>query len=270
MIQDQSGLGAVRRSRRRRPGVAATQRRTIPFDYAFRYRLDGIPGATQMGKVEVSVESVFTAVSIGYGVVPEVTPVIFGVAPKAALDAADTQVGFLAATNDLSASKSRVTGQFSQMVGAMAEALGEGIRNVNGTPVLGPATALALKNGFKLNPAMAEAFLGGGTRAAELSVLRQAFQVVAAPPDVVQFKYAIFDDATGREFQSEPILNLAGLGAPDGGRPFRYFARPIEFGPRSVIRMQIIEVSDFRGELHISLQGYKVLGGAGTPTGRLG
>jgi hypothetical protein len=268
MIEDASGLGAVRRGRQmRRPGVAATQRRTIPFDYAFRYELTGNPGETQIGKVEVSVESVFTAVSIGYGVVPEVSPVIFGVAPKAVLDTAENS---LAAFTMSDLSKSRVTGRFDQMVGALAEALGEGIRSVNGAPTVGPATALALKNGFKLNPAIADAFLSGGTRSSDLSVMRQAFQVVAAPPELVQFKYAIFDDGTGREFQSEPILNLAGLGAPDGGRPFRYFARPIEFAPRSVIRMQITEVSDFRGELHISLQGFKVLGGAGTPTGRLG
>ena len=83
----------------------------------------------------------------------------------------------------------------------------------------------------------------------------------------VAFIYALFDQGSGREFQSEPILNIAGLGSPDGKRPFRYFARPIEFAPRSIIRMQITEVSAFQGELHISLQGYKTLGQPGTPTG---
>ena len=63
-----------------------------------------------------------------------------------------------------------------------------------------------------------------------------------------------------------PILNTAGLGSSDGMRPFRYFARPIEFAPRAAIRLQITEVSEFSGELHVSLQGYKTLGGTGTPT----
>jgi hypothetical protein len=35
-----------------------------------------------------------------------------------------------------------------------------------------------------------------------------------------------------------------------------------------VIRMEITEKSDFQGELHVSLHGYKVLGSPGTPTGR--
>ena len=74
------------------------------------------------------------------------------------------------------------------------------------------------------------------------------------------FKYALFDQGSGREFQSEPILNIAGLGSSDGKRPFRYFARPIEFAPRSTIRLQITEVSAFQGELHVSLHGYKTLG----------
>ncbi len=70
------------------------------------------------------------------------------------------------------------------------------------------------------------------------------------------------DEATDREFQSDPVLNIAGLGAADGKRPFRYFAQPITFAPLATIRMEITEQSDFRGELHVSLHGYKMLGGA--------
>ena len=64
------------------------------------------------------------------------------------------------------------------------------------------------------------------------------------------------------------MLNIAGLGAPDGKRPFRYFAQPITFAPLATIRMEITELTDFRGELHVSLHGYKMLGGAGTPADR--
>ena len=69
----------------------------------------------------------------------------------------------------------------------------------------------------------------------------------------------------GREFQSDPILNIAGLGAADGKRPFRYFARPITFAPLATIQMEITELSAFRGALHVSLHGYKMLGAGRTP-----
>ena len=52
--------------------------RTIPFDYAFRFDLEGKPGKVQNSGLEVSVEATFTAVSIGYGVVPKANPITFG------------------------------------------------------------------------------------------------------------------------------------------------------------------------------------------------
>ena len=36
---------------------------------------------------------------------------------------------------------------------------------------------------------------------------------------------------------------------------------PISFAPLATIRMDITEKSDFRGDLHVALHGYKVLGG---------
>ena len=127
-----------------------------------------------------------------------------------------------------------------------------------------------LSNGIKLNPQFAERILlGGGSASLEGKILEELFQVVAPPVEQIQFLYAIFDEGSGREFQSEPILNIAGLGISNGDRPFRYFAQPITFAPRSTIRLEVREVSDFKGELHVSLHGYKVLGGAGTPTGKI-
>ena len=126
------------------------------------------------------------------------------------------------------------------------------------------------KNGLKLNPSVAELALQttrlGRRCLLSVDILEKLFQVVGSPPELIQFKYAIFDEGSGREFQSEPILNIAGLGSAAGERPFRYFAQPITFRPRSTIRMEITEVSDFEGELHVALHGYKVLGGSGTPT----
>jgi len=91
---------------------------------------------------------------------------------------------------------------------------------------------------------------------------------VGAARDLVLFLYALSDEGTGRSFQSEPLLNLAGLGIADGDRPFRHFAQPIIFAPRTTIRMDVTPKTDYVGELYVALHGYKVLGGPGTPTGR--
>src|SRR2546425_9273392 len=60
---------------------APAPRRTLPFDYAFRHELRGEPGRLVKSTVIVSIEAAFVAVSIGYGVVPKVTPIVFGPKP---------------------------------------------------------------------------------------------------------------------------------------------------------------------------------------------
>lgn len=133
----------------------------------------------------------------------------------------------------------------------------------------GNARDSVLAGGFRLTPEFAEfALRGDGTGAIPPRVMQELFQAVAAPADRIQFTYALFDDGSGREFQSDPVLNIAGLGTANGERPFYHFARPVTFAPLSVIRMEIVELATVPGELHVSLHGYKVLGGAGTPTGR--
>jgi hypothetical protein len=227
-------------------------RRTIPFDYAFRYELTGKPGNVINATVTVSIEAMFVTLSIGYGVVPKVTPIIFG--------PTDRQLPSLPAEISL--------GQISlnNVLSFLEEKLKETSRVLRGET--GPEAVL--KNGFKLNPDIAEFVLQDINRQLDgrtlRSTLQNLFQVVGAPPENIQFLYAIFDEGSGREFQSEPILNIAGLGISNGDRPFRYFAQPITFAPQSTIRLEVREVSDFQGELHVVLHGYKVLGGAGTPT----
>lgn len=262
------------------------ERRTIPFDYAFRYQLEGKREKVHNETVTVSIEASFTALSIGYGVVPHVEAIKFGFLPESVLAAArspvitipletffntldlqhKTMVNVLSNLPDVSNVTGTVAAQLYAMgpLAAAAEALNEGTG-----AVIGPLTATLLKNGIKLNPAFAEKILLAINSGAPLDsrIVAEAFQAVAAPPDRIQFLYSIFDEGSGREFQSEPILNIAGLGASDGGRPFRYFAKPIVFAPQSTIRMQVTEVSEFEGELHVSLQGYKTLGTPGTPTG---
>ena len=80
----------------------------------------------------------------------------------------------------------------------------------------------------------------------------------------VHFLYNIVDSGTGRELQNKAVHNIAGLGAADGDRPFRPFARPVLFVPRSTIRIEIEELSAgpfFRdGTLFLVLHGYTRLG----------
>ncbi|MET0555848.1 MAG: hypothetical protein ABW221_22605 [Vicinamibacteria bacterium] len=80
----------------------------------------------------------------------------------------------------------------------------------------------------------------------------------------VQFLYSIVDSGSGRELQNKPVHNLAGLGAADGDRPFRPFARPVPFVSRSTIRIEVEELSAgpfFKdGTLFLVFHGYKRLG----------
>jgi hypothetical protein len=238
-------------------------RRTIPFDYAFRYRLTGSPGTVLNNTVTVSVEATFIAVSVGYGVIPEVTPVTIGLPPTPPPTPSPGPVITLAAVKPKAASQI----DFGDLAKSLKGALVQSARTPRGDSFLGAA----LRNGIKLNPRFADVALNAIEKGIALSpsIASRLFEVVSPPADQVQFLYALFDEGTGREFQSEPILNTAGLGISNGDRPFRYFPKPIIFRPRSTIRLQITEVSDFRGDLHISLQGYKVLGESGSPTAAL-
>ncbi len=229
----------------------APERRAIPFDHAFRYQLEGKPGNVLNSIVSVSIEAAFTAVSIGYGVVPNVQPIVFGPAPQST--SSGTTIFRLAPQDLASITLEQILGGLNSQLSATSTTL----RGETGAEAV-------FKNGLKLNQTVAEIALQGGLLSAD--VLERLFQVVGSPSELIQFKYAIFDEGSGREFQSEPILNIAGLGSAAGERPFRYFAQPITFRPRSTIRMEITEVSAFVGELHVALHGYKVLGGSGTPT----
>jgi hypothetical protein len=225
-------------------------RRTIPFDVAFRYDLTGSPGRPHREVVNVSVEAAFVAVSIGYGVIPAVSAIQFGPPPPPP-------------DNEFPGGLRNVS--FGAVIDALVAELDDGQPG----GAIGARVAAVLSNGFRLRPEVtSRLLLDSANDPLDDQLRRTMFQAVAAPAERIQFKYAIFDDASGREFQSEPILNVAGLGISNGDRPFRYFARPIRFEPRSAIRMEITEVSEFAGELHVSLQGYKVLGQSGTPTGR--
>ena len=253
--------------------VGDSQRRTIPFDYTFEFKLEGKKANVLNRTVSVSVEASFSVVSVGYGVVPRASSIVFGidnrVSRRLIARTRLTRTGAirfprggpnrppLLAMTPLD----RVFASF----GAKVEKLREDkieipfLRNEAGPEAL-------LRYGFRLNPEFADLALGAGVRQLPDRVLKELFQTVAAPPERIQFRYAIFDEGTGRSFQSDPILSTAGLGAADGTRPFRTFTPSIVFAPRSTIRIDVTEVSEFAGDLSIVLHGYKQLGGQGAPT----
>ena len=232
---------------------ASDEQRAIPFDYTFRFNLEGEPDRLVRSIVTVSVEASFIAVSIGYGVVPKLTPVIFGPEPS------EGPILELASQQNLR----------DITIGSLLDALNTALAQTSDVLRDETGPEAAFKGGIKLNSQFAELALSNDGQAnVSDDVLRSLFQVVTPPADEIQFLYALFDEGSGREFQSEPLLNTAGLGISNGDRPFRYFARPISFDPLATIRMDVIEKSDFQGELHVSLHGYKVLGSPGTPTGR--
>jgi hypothetical protein len=240
--------------------AAATEQRTIPFEYAFRSRalsggtvlphlvLTGEPNRMVHATITISIEAAFTATAIGYGVVPtRAAPVIFGPA--------------------VAASQSLKGLGFNQIVKAISTSFNENPALLGNR--FGPLTEAALLNGIRINPRFATlALAGGGSGQLDPAVVGSLFETVPASPEDVQFLYGIFDQASGRAFQSDPILNTAGLGIADGDRPFRSLTPPITFRQRTTIRLDVIELTTIPALLFVSLHGYKVLGGSDSPLGR--
>jgi hypothetical protein len=251
----------------------APDRRTIPFDLGFRYTLTGERNRVQSGTVTVSIEASFTAVSIGYGVIPR-APVVFG--PGLARDYPAPPSAPIAAAAPTTPAAPRPLSDvsFGAVLNSLRRVLAEGKAPQRRDGAQRPPRAVSdlseiLATGLRVNPEVLSAVLLAGERTnLQAPLLERLFQEVPPVPEQIQFLYALFDEGTGRAFQSDPILSTAGLGTADGDRPFRYFATPITFAPQTTIRMDVTEVSPFPGELHVVLHGYKVLGEAGTPTGR--
>jgi hypothetical protein len=122
-----------------------------------------------------------------------------------------------------------------------------------------------LTRGFRFDPDAA------GLVAADLPIdqisagtLGRIFETGCVAAEEASFLYSLDVGGAGREYQSKPIHNIAGLGIANGDRPFRPFAKPVMFEPRSSVRIQVEELSGPPGTLFIVLQGYKLLG-----TGRI-
>jgi hypothetical protein len=119
--------------------------------------------------------------------------------------------------------------------------------------------AQALFDGVRVHPLRTRfAFgVGGQLNTVGQDLLGRLFQSVNQPEEA-RFLYSIIDTGSGRELQNQRVLNIAGLGAANGVRPFKIFHKPMSFLPRSTIRVQVEEVFG-RGRLFLVFQGYKIL-----------
>ena len=210
------------------------QVRIIPFDHVASFDLAGKPGATHQDVINTGVEGVFVAVAVGYGMSEVV---------RGSVEIADVRDG-------------------------------EVLKDVSVWRIPGAA----LMDGVRLDPGLSALWLREGasglgasvdldipvSRANELGILQSL-----APASEISFTYSLVDTGTGRELQNAPVQSRAGLGAGDGGRPFRMLARPFAFMPRSSLRVDVRESSRVKGRLQLALHGFKILGTAGLPEDRL-
>jgi len=238
------------------PGSAETrpimpEPRIVPFDYQVKFDLTGRRDNVITRLINVSFEGNFVAVAMGYSFQPAPTitfpPLVLPSLPKPD-DPPSREFMLQGVTIGLALDGFRMT---LRDVHKVAPAKHEELEQQ------------LLKTGVQVNPMLADLVSSQGGGAFFVDSLgfgiRNLFQTATCEHEQLNFLYRIIDDASSREFQSEPVHNIAGLGIANGDRPFRFFPQPIVFEPRAVIRIQIIEISGL-GRLFFVLQGYKVLG----------
>lgn len=206
--------------------VGSPSARILPFDYVARLELSGTPKNIVQTEVPINVEGGFVTTALGYGLAVEQREIPIQVPDNITTTDSSGRKKF-----DLSRLPLRV---FS----------------------LGSFTA-----GFRIRPNFLRVAFGDNgdpATAVPLSLADSLFESLNRPEDVA-FRYSIFDSGTGRDLQNQPINNIAGLGIANGDRPFKKFARPMIFYPRSTIRITVEEHFG-RGTLFLVFQGYKALG----------
>lgn len=196
--------------------------RVIPYDYVADFNLTGNVGNLLQDVINISVEGVFVAVSIGYG-----------------LNEERGEKLNLLSRNTTPATLGDIT--------------------------LDQIPADVLIEGFRINPEFDALAVTNGRLNNDLpfEVAKGLFQRLKQTENF-SFLLSIVDTASGRELQNEPVHSVATLGRADGRRPFKMLPQPMVFMPRSTIRLQVEErTAGVKGQLTITLHGYKVLGVAG-------
>ena len=212
----------------------------IPFDHAASFELRGIPGNIVQDVINTSNDGIFVAVAIGYGFEED-----------------------RARSIKLQADPTPPTPAEPDFLPGKVE--------------LARVPVSALIEGFRLNPNFERVILADAPQVGGRRTLsrERTFSTVRIPnsfdtniiqqlkpAEEISFLFSIVDSGTGREWQDEPIHNIASLGISNGERPFRMLAQPVTFQPRSTLRLQIVERSaGLQGTLFIVLYGYKLFAG---------
>jgi hypothetical protein len=209
-------------------------RHVIPFDHAATFALRGQPGRVVQDVINIGPDGVFVATAIGYGFEEERAREL-PLVPSSEQSSAgrwlpgDVTLGQIPL--DALIDGVRLAPRYERLAitpdaGATPELLDE--------PLALPQIGLAFQRMTRV---------GGGKADDDLS-----------------FLFTLADSASGRELQDAPAHNIASLGLANGERPFRPLAQPVQFLPRSTVRVQVEERSfDRSGTLFIVLYGYKVL-----------
>jgi hypothetical protein len=209
--------------------IGAPSDRLVPFDYVANIELKGRPQRLVQHDVNVNVDGGFIATALGYGMLVEEQNVLL----RADIERLEASRGGLISGDEVD------LGQLP----------------------LSPF-GLHLREGVRIRPNMLRVALQDGGRLTRLplELVDRIFEPLNRPEDV-SFRYTIFDVSTGRELQNGLIHNVAGLGIANGDRPFKKFARPMIFFPRSAIRV-VVQEHFGHGRLFLVFQGYKLLGAA--------
>jgi hypothetical protein len=225
---------------RRPPSATPSSGTVIPYDYAATFELTGQPGNLVQDVINISQESVFVAVAIGYGFEEDRGRPIDITSPPPPKPG-DITLDTIPA--DALVEGFRVNPRFESLVFRLEQTIG-------GSPrVTGLSDQDLPTNLFQR------------TRPEDDALFHKT-----KSPEEISFLFSLVDSSSGRELQDEPTHNLASLGISNGERPFRLLAQPLSFLPRSTLRLQVIERSqDTRGTLFIVLYGYKIFGAAGCP-----
>jgi hypothetical protein len=202
----------------------------IPYDYVATFKLLGRQGNRVQDVINISTEGAFVANAIGYSFIPALQ-----VQNGNVLQPPETPVGIVAATT------------FPQS--PLLSLIEPFVRSSTPFPLPSDPNTREFQ---------------------QLQLIKLVSECLLVKLCGIQFKYSIVDSGSGRELQNQPIHNIAGLGESSGDRPFRPFAKPMIFMPRSTIRIEIEEISEgpiyTDAQLYIVLHGYKMLGyGTGLP-----
>ncbi len=209
--------------------------RIIPYDYVADFNLVGNAGNLLQDVINIGVEGVFVAVSIGYGLNEERGEPLSLLTGNGRTPESPQKLDDITLDNippDILIEGFRINPEFS-------------------------AAAVTVQNG--------QVRLSGNFPLDVDPVLKQT-KVLQRLKQAENFSFllSIVDTASGRELQNEPVHSVATLGRADGRRPFKILPQPMVFMPRSTIRLQVEErTAGVKGQLTITLQGYKVLGVAG-------